>query len=228
MDKRLKCTVCGYIQQDEGFLKCPVCGVGTEKFITLPEQGTVFHTAPVSEKKLVRIENVIHPEWQRHEIHAGRLVAQILSIDVSGYEKNISFEKESILIILDGSCEIECENGFDKNSFWGNDEKEESNREFRGAIEPETHREEEVEPERAFDKEKHESDGESSGNIEFVDSENNFIKSDSSDKPMENEMLETKKALLNKGLVIIVPRKTIFDIRNIGENRLIILHVSQE
>ncbi len=54
MEKRWRCTVCGYAQRGETApAVCPVCGVGSEKFEQMAAEGAA-ELAPAAEKGLLQ------------------------------------------------------------------------------------------------------------------------------------------------------------------------------
>jgi len=198
MNARLKCVVCGYIIEDDiKLLRCPVCGVGLEKFVPLPEP-VVFADEQLSDiKAKPRIEKVINPEWIPHEIKVGRLTIEISKLLASDGFVNLTFEKDALIVILNGCCEVECEDGFNPESYLG--EKVES----------------ELVSEESIQKENELKDEENAG------SENRDLNEVSD----ETSFKDAKKINLDNGYIILVPSKVLIKVRSTGEEHLVLLKV---
>jgi len=198
MNARLKCVVCGYIIEDDNkLLRCPVCGVGLEKFVPLPEP-VVFADEQLSDiKAKPRIEKVINPEWIPHEIKVGKIKVEISKLLASDGFVNLTFEKDALIVILNGCCEVECENGFNPESYLG--EKVES----------------EPVPEERMQKENELKDEENAG------SENRDLNEVSDGIDFK----DTKKINLDYGCIILVPAKVLIKVRSTGEEHLVLLQV---
>ena len=123
MSEKSKCVVCGYVcLADERQDKCPVCGVGQDKFITLPSPPPMVFIkgadADIERKEdelarpLFMPADAMGVDDGEIEIRCGRFLIRKIPVK-PGEKVTITNENNFLLFIASGKVQLESDKGLD-------------------------------------------------------------------------------------------------------------------